>query len=644
MLHNLFTASSREFLRLGQFIVLGLSAVVCGTDGGSRSEDPPFAQAEAAFMRHDFDEAEQAYARVLQSDTVASHRDDAVIAVAAIRWRVRRDSVGAERILRQPGGSPKLATRVVLERARMLASMQFYEASAEAARTGIRTTSIGNADRQRLSLAYSLAVVAVAVRDRRATTATPDSLARRLPRVVTLLDSLVRVAPGQLEPAHSLIIAASIVRNGEALWRGWQSYYLIGTGDTTRGPLTEPRHALAVLLPRWSEKTSTRALDDSIAIALAESRLFEAAALVALGPGDARRDARIDEIIAYDAFLRATGDATDEYYRATALHHGNTKAWRALLDSLGRELWPRLRWQNLSAPPKYDFSALRSELDRRFGALFNLGETAGYSDLHLGHRVVDDPRVIEQWGKRAGLRFVVLDGIVSNGFQTWAWDGRAGHGGWGGRQLIVQVRPRYVGGPLQAWRSVSDSARRKEIDLEITTDSATDVVRAQAQPEAFLPSVIKRLRRSASRELLDSLRASGQNGAGLEESFKRVYSAAINESSIFAHEGRHAVDEIISARGGLADKEFRAKLSEGEFASRPRLALEAILSETIGDSSPHGTANLRIVRGLIAWMTAHADEIKGFSPSSPVLLQVPLLTDDNWHAAFRSMDPLATPN
>jgi hypothetical protein len=39
-----------------------------------------------------------------------------------------------------------------------------------------------------------------------------------------------------------------------------------------------------------------------------------------------------------------------------------------------------------------------------------------------------------------GIRFISLDSTVSNGYETWMWDGR-GHTGLGDVGLIVQMRP-----------------------------------------------------------------------------------------------------------------------------------------------------------------------------------------------------------
>lgn len=205
----------------------------------------------------------------------------------------------------------------------------------------------------------------------------------------------------------------------------------------------------------------------------------------------------------------------------------------------------------------------------------------------------------------------------------------------------MQVRPRYVEGPLVAWRETTDSTKQREMNSEIAADSVADLQRGRENPLAFFPSARARLVRNGRNELLDSLRASGLRGAELEGAFQRAVGDATLQSSIFAHEGRHAIDDATGAGGSTADKEFRAKLSEVAFAPRPRLTLGGIISETIGDQTPHGKANERVMKGLLAWMQLHAAEITNLDAKAALLPQLPLLTDDQLRAAFRSMDPLA---
>jgi hypothetical protein len=378
--------------------------------------------------------------------------------------------------------------------------------------------------------------------------------------------------------------------------------------------------------------------------ALADSRLFSAAAAVALAPGPggatlAARDPRAREIIAYATFLDSVGRATDRYYRATALGKGNADAWKASLDSAARRLWPRLVWPGPA--PRFTQDQFMAEADRRFGALINLGETAGYQDLHMGHRVLDERRTVDQYGHTGRVRFVALDAIVSNGFQSWAWDGQAQHGGWASKGEIVQIRPAYATAPVRAWRDIAEADAVRRRAEELAADSVADLARARETPVAYFPSVAKRLARDGRLVLLDSLRRAGLSGLDLEAAFEREVGTALLESSIFAHEGRHAIDDGLGVELTSEDLEYRAKLSEVAFAPRPRLALGGIISPNAGDDTPHGKANLRVLEGLYGWMKEHASEIDGLDRSAPLLPQLPLLTDRELKAAFASLDPFA---
>jgi hypothetical protein len=108
-------------------------------------------------------------------------------------------------------------------------------------------------------------------------------------------------------------------------------------------------------------------------------------------------------------------------------------------------------------------------------------------------------------------------------------------------------------------------------------------------------------------------------------------------SSIVLHEGRHRADARARRDQTQADAEFRAKLDEVTGAALPRLALTAILSPSIGDSSPHGQANRRIMIGLNRWIRRNGTAIARYDPRVPALLQLPQLSDAQLKAAFNAM-------
>jgi hypothetical protein len=149
-----------------------------------------------------------------------------------------------------------------------------------------------------------------------------------------------------------------------------------------------------------------------------------------------------------------------------------------------------------------------------------------------------------------------------------------------------------------------------------------------------------RLELAAYDGVLKKLKREGLQGDRLRKEFISAVERAIVDSSIYAHEGRHLID----AQLGITDNvelEYRAKLAEVAFAPIPRLAFRAILSDEIGKDTVHGLANLRVVKGIVAWMQANSGKINGIDTARPLLPQFDLLTDEQMRELMRSMDPLA---
>jgi hypothetical protein len=140
--------------------------------------------------------------------------------------------------------------------------------------------------------------------------------------------------------------------------------------------------------------------------------------------------------------------------------------------------------------------------------------------------------------------------------------------------------------------------------------------------------------------MLAALRARGLRGESLRLAFLAGYERAKLESTIFAHEGRHAIDKTLGESFTPADLEYRAKISQVVFAPEPRIALGGIFDANIGDASPHGQANERLMKGIVAWMSSHAAEIAQLDRSRPLLPQFDRLTDDQIREAFASLDPM----
>ena len=372
--------------------------------------------------------------------------------------------------------------------------------------------------------------------------------------------------------------------------------------------------------------------------------MFDAAALVTLDPsGSPRTDAPARSaaaIIPYATYDRAVRLATDDYFRKIARGAAvDTAQWLDTIHRLTRRVASRY-----SALP---FDALDADsatrmLERRFGARINTDRTAGIRDLHMGHAVIDERWTVTQYGHSASVHFVSLDGMVANGYQSWAWDGHAAHGGWSTDSTIVQVRPVYARGPQAVWPRLTSPQVMRDADAKLAQDSASDVVHAMHDQAGYFPGVEARLTRDGQHELLATLQARGYRGRELERRFKSAYAAAMRQSSIVAHEGRHAIDATLRLPLTSAQREYRAKLSEVAFATIPRLALGSILNATTGNDTPHGTANAQLLALLEQWIDAHRTSVSGGAASArvPAVLLIPRLTDSQLREITRGADPL----
>lgn len=639
----------------GIIIVIIYGALVGGllacTSAQPEHTRDAFTRAEAAFFANDFRAAERAYSEAQVSDSGSEHQLIAALTRATIAWRVRDDTTTARQRVLEAAALHFKTAQVDMERSRMLAFVGDQAGARAAARQAVAEAEDAT-ERVRATDRLASVIVAEALHIRLDNDVMDSSDTRALREVEDRLTPIVVAAPGLPSAAHELVTAAALLGDGPTLLDAWRSYYLVGTNDTANGPLAAPRRILAALLPGWHGHGSP-ADNAALVRALAGSAFVEEAAAVALYPGVkttlVAHDAYVAEIVAYARWVRKVRRLTDEYYRQVALGAGDAKVWLSSLEDVGRELWPQLDWGR-NAPPPYRWDHLMVELGRRFGTVGKIDETAGTKDLHMGHRVVEELRTVRQYDHEAEVRFVAIDGMVSNGYQTWAWDGRSQHGGWAEESLIVQVRAPYAANAIDAWRAVMDTAAARHIAETIAWDSTEDWARSRLTPVAYFPSVVKRMRRGALAELVDSLRSAGVSGKSLQAAFVQEYARISRESSIFAHEGRHAIEKKMGVLGGglwgilsgrwWSDREFRAKLSEVVFAPHPRLALDAIILPNIGDGTPHGQGNLKIMEGIVAWMQAHEGEIHGLLKSDPFLPQLPLLSDRQLRAAFASMDPL----
>jgi hypothetical protein len=583
------------------FLLLVASAA-CG--GPSKT---PFDDAVAAIANHDFRRARELYREAATNEPDPKQRDMALIRLANIEWRADHDPAAARATLGRITPESEQAANAFIERARIEGEL------------------VGNFDRQRTLAAQAItkakkreervhaifvhagAPVEAAKRARLARRCTDDALVRDAAKE---LAEVIEAGGPFLLPVRMLLAASLMTNDGPAALTAFRSYWRLRPGAPS--PLDAP-------LTAWRGVEATAEERAKLGQALADAKMFPEAALVLRDPCAHTPTTAGADIVAYEASLRRIEAIADEYYRQVALGNGNSRAFRKAVEA-----------------------AELPQLSRRFNAVVNIGTTGGILDLHLAHRAVDEERSVAQYGRAATLRFVALDGIVSNGFSMWAHDGTGGDGGWADETTIYQVRPLYADGPLRVWLRVTDPDFRAEQDQRMEEETKRDEERAAREPIRDFPGLTFRLRRQYADATLAALKAKGLTGDDLRNAFLARVTDDTFESSIWAHEGRHAIDKKYRLAGGSAELEYRAKLSEVAFAPAPRAALaNSILGGGLGANSPHGLADKRALEGIVAWMRAHAADIAGLDPAKPLMPQLDKMTDAQLRDAFRSLDPLA---
>jgi hypothetical protein len=598
-----------DFSKARASIPILIFALACGGAGES-----PFDAAQTAIANVELGRARQLLRQAQRDDGDPARRDKAALALARMEWRVDHDPVAARRDLARIDASGEQEVDALIERARLEWELVRDRAAARQAAGRAIDVAVKRADRSRALAVSAFIEIDVARRERlagRCTDATP------LRPSIRSLQALIASDGPRIESVQLLLDAALMSGELTTAIDAWRLY----DGSAPSVDVAN-RHALA--------------------LALADAKFFTEAELVLRNPcekGAWPDDAAVADVLAYSSSLRRIRAISDEYYRNVAIGDPDVKAFQKAFDDECRALWNALSFPSPRA--EYSQRGLIAEIGRRFGAVMTLGKTGGVLDLHFGHRVIDEQREVSQYGRRAMLRFVALDGIVSNGFTTWLRDGGGGDGGWSAAGVIYQVRPMYADNPVSLWQRTTDAELRANEDRKLVDETERDIGRAAARSIQFFPGLAMRLERRYAGALIATLRARGLSGDALRDAFLARARSDLFESSIWAHEGRHAIDQ----REGISDSqelEFRAKLSEVAFAPSPRIALTGgIITNGIGSGTPHGQANRRVAEGCVSWMQAHAREIAGLDTAAPLLPQLDKLTDVQLREAFRSMDPMA---
>lgn len=598
-------------------IVVLLLCLPAGRAALAQSDAAFFDQAEAASTGRDLGKARDLYKQAAERDPDPRRRNRAMIRAGSLEWHVFHNAEAARTLLARVPDDSREATVAWVERAYMeLALARDVGAAREAARVG-RSHARTLADRESAAIA-DVTVVASEAREQRLKGTCPNDRAA-LGAVMTNVGLVIDAGGPVLETSRRLLNLALMTGDRATVARAWRWYF----GDVPASPPAE---------------TADRR---SLALALASAKLFPEAELVLRNPCDTEsveQDGAVRDVLAYTATLDRLDRLIREQHRSVARGVEDDSEFQKAVAAESRSLWNALAWPGPT--PEFSVKAFNDETARRFGTVTSLGRTDGVLSLLFGHAVVDERRTVEQYGRSAPVRFVLLDGMLSGGYVVWATRGRSGTGGWITTDAIYQIRQMYADGPVRIWRRMTDLELRAQREQDITDETRRDAERAKQTPIQYFPGLALRLEHQAADALRAELLGQGLSGDALRDAFLRRTSLDKFESSIWAHEGRHAIDKLIFKINDSVELEYRAKMSEAVFARRPRGVLSSLLSP-VGPPSAHGRANQRLLEGIVAWMKEHAAEIAGLVPQSPLLPQLDKLSDDQLRAAFRSMDPLA---
>jgi hypothetical protein len=511
-----------------------------------------------------------------------------------VAWKFRGDTASAKRYLDRALVEARDSSQILLEVARLAGARRRYHDAVRVAYDAM-TRSV---DGERRGMA-ARTVVELAVDGAFAGRRAPirDSVDLRV--IASVRDTLLsRVArfPGRTVDAGALIDAAAMLGDSASVHTGLRSYFSLESSG-------------------WDGTVGNDALVEQ----LRRGRLHQAAALYLRATGIRLVNEEWGDEIPYANFLRDIGEGTERVYRAELAGTARPGDIARVVNSRGRQLWTEILWGG-KAPAFYPAYLYRT-LGGRYGAHFSIERSGAFEELYFGHVLItlDDP---------AGGTSL-LDNFVASGIDDWLLDGAGGRAGWVANDTIYERRTGFTETPFRALLALTDPQTMPGELFRITRDSIGDLERAKRDSLGYLPGVAARMFRSGAQALLDSVKT--------PEAFTRAMFSEVTHTSIGLHETRHRNDRRSGRPSTPSEDEFRAKLDEVTGAALPRLALTAILSPTIGDGSPHGQANRRIMIGLNRWIRRNGTSIAGYDARQPALLQLPLLTNAQLKAAFASM-------
>jgi hypothetical protein len=614
-----------------------LSILALLAASASPSELLRYDQAQSLYDQGRVADARAVFAKiVVEEQASATDRAAAARAMARAAWMIDGDAAAAIADLRRAEsfGSELCSTRLlesrILREARRPREALAVDTGVCATATQ-RDAAIGAAAAARLD-------------------ALPQARASRRTALAQVARDLAGISPlGRLMPTgNGLRLEAAVLRkrplDAMNAWRDF--FWLTGDRDAPSALADLPIRAqfLAGARPGAAAGARCTLIESMVraGFARAAERFMAAmpAARVAANPACGRARVYAHFRHALDAMLlnenrqiaQAQGDKPALGKLAGALGDGLTD----LMTKTARELHGLVRELPGDGPI--------GTVTRAFNLGWSFGMTDGYPSAHIGHVIQDEDHPIAQYGRTAKIRFKVYDQMLANGFESWLWDGSAATGGWSGGSTIVQIRTGYTTSAIHAAAIVSDARERADASAKAETASRGDIATLTGRSDGtpiYLAGLADRLNLAALDRMAE--RVGNQDAADFPLRFAARYWDETIDHSIWAHEGRHAIDATDARTKdlGSAELEYRAKLAEILLGSDPRLAFGSINNSLIGTDSGHGVANTRIMAAYWHWIDVNRAAVAGFDPAVPAPAQLDKLTEAQFRAVAADLADFA---
>jgi len=465
-----------------------------------------------------------------------------------------------------------------------------------------------------------------------------------------LLKEVLKIQPGNPEASELLLGVSILIGDGTEALYAWKAYYFVSDEEKINQVLRQPFNDLKAVLENLRGQDIPEPDKIKLATALAHSNFYDYAKLVITMPLfgkpvssiDSKSKNAINDIFMFNDFIAGIAKVNEVYYPQIARGLKNyDSAYSKAINEVFLELW--IRADETNTKENYNEESFFKLIENRFGALGYLGTTNNFFSVLIGLVIHNEMKEVDQYGFRANFGYISISRMISKDFTTWY--GAANVGGWGTDSSMVQIRDAYLQGPFTRLNWVTDSAALSAVKNRISKLKEADLVNCREDKYKEPSFLGLQMSLDGATFLFESLKNKGFNGEKLYTEFIAETMRYNIEATIFAHEGRHAIDQLFFKEEfdtlSDAERELRAKISEIVFSSNQKLALPgSIFGAGLSNEVPHGEANQRFLKILVDWMLDHKAEIPGYDNDIPVQMQITSLTNEQLKNILMNADPL----